>query len=336
MLIDKKVKISKPKLKRLNWGVAGASRIAEKEFLPAILQVKRSRLVSIYSHDLERAKKLSSTFGGGSAHNDYYKFLETPIDAVYISSANSDHHWQVAEAAKHGKHILCERPISLNSKEAQNMVEICEKNNVQFAINFKHRFNPLVLKAKELIKSGLIGKIVTIKVSYNISMPPSNNFRFKKEKSGGGASRDLGASALDLITFLGGEIDEIQGFIDNLIYNTEVDDFASAIVKFQKSGYGSFTVSYNTERAFNRIEILGHKGSLCLENIFAAKSKPCKLTIDVVGETRKAFTRRVNKMSYVIKSVQDSFFKNELPNSHGILGLKNIQLIEKLVRNSNK
>lgn len=332
MLIDKKIKLSKRKIKRLNWGIAGAGRIAENEFLPALLQVKRSRLISIYSHDLERAKKLSSTFGGDSAFDDYKLFLKTPIDAVYISSANSDHHWQTIEAAKAGKHVLCEKPIALNSLQAEEMVKVCEQNNVQLALNFNHRFNPLVVKAKELIRSGLVGKIVSIRTSYNISVPPSNNFRFKIEKSGGGASRDLGTSLVDLLQFLGGEIVNISGVIDNLIYKSDVDDFASALVKFKKSGYGFFNVSYNTEKAFNRIEILGHKGSLCLENIFAGRNKTTTLTIDIVGETKKSFRRRVNKMTYVVKSVQNSFLKNELPDSSGSDGLKNLQLIEQLER----
>jgi len=122
---------------------------------------------------------------------------------------------------------------------------------------------------------------------------------------------------IDLLRYFGGEIENIDGVVGNLIYQSEVDDFALGIVKFVKSGYGTFNVSYNNKKAFNRIEILCHTGAIAIDNLIGRKLLAPKLTILLEDETRKSFRKRGNKMVYVIKSVQKSFLKNEMPHTTG-------------------
>lgn len=320
------------KSRKLKWGVVGLGRFVENSFLPAVKSVRKSTVVSLCSRDLNRAKELAQKFGVPNYFNDYNEFLKSDIDVVYVASANAFHYEQVIKAANAGKHIFCEKPLALNSVQAEEMVEAAKKNNVQFAVNYVHHFHPLVLKAKELLKDQKLGKLVSVQVNFNIDFPPDNNFRFKKELSGGGALRDIGTHMIDLLRFFGGEIIEIDGVVDNLIYQSEVDDFASAIVKFEKGGYGYFNVSYNTRKAFNRIDILCHKGAIEIENLIGRKLTAPKLSILLEGEARKSFRRRGNKMVFVLKSVQKSFIRNELPLVTGQDGLINLKLIEELER----
>ena len=154
--------------------------------------------------------------------------------------------------------------------------------------------------------------------------------RFKKDLSGGGALRDIGINMIDLFRYFGGEIESIDGVVENLVYQSEVDDFAIGIVKFVKSGYGTFNVSFNNKKAFNRIEILCHKGAIAIDNLIGKKLLAPKLTILLEDETRKSFRKRGNKMVYVIKSVQKSFLKNETPHTTGEDGLINLKLMEEL------
>ena len=320
------------KSRKLKWGVVGLGRFVENSFLPAVKSVRKSTVVSLCSRDLNRAKELAQKFGVPNYFNDYNEFLKSDIDVVYVASANAFHYEQVIKAANAGKHIFCEKPLALNSVQAEEMVEAAKKNNVQFAVNYVHHFHPLVLKAKELLKDQKLGKLVSVQVNFNIDFPPDNNFRFKKELSGGGALRDIGTHMIDLLRFFGGETIEIDGVVDNLIYQSEVDDFASAIVKFEKGGYGYFNVSYNTRKAFNRIDILCHKGAIEIENLIGRKLTAPKLSILLEGEARKSFRRRGNKMVFVLKSVQKSFIRNELPLVTGQDGLINLKLIEELER----
>ena len=187
------------KSKKTRWGVAGCGRFAENSFLPAIRLTRNSSVTALYSRDVSRAKSLAEKFGVQNSFNDYDEFLKSDIDAVFIASSNLHHYEQVIKAARAGKNILCEKPIALNSAEAEEMVKVCKENNVLFAINYVHRYHPLVLKAKELIVNQKLGKLVSVDVHFNIDFPPDNNFRFKKELSGGGALRDIGTHMIDLI-----------------------------------------------------------------------------------------------------------------------------------------
>jgi len=316
--------------KKIKWGIAGCGRFAENSFLPAVRLMRRSSVTSLYSRDFNRAKSLAEKFGVQNTFDNYDDFLNSDIDAVFVASSNAHHFEQVIKAAKAGKNILCEKPLAITSVQAEEMVRVCKENNVLLAINYVHRFHPLVLKAKELIVDQRLGKLVSIDVHFNIDFPPDNNFRFKKELSGGGALRDIGTHMIDLLRYFGGEIESIDGVVGNLIYQSEVDDFALGTVKFVKSGYGTFNVSYNNKKAFNRIEILCHRGAIAIDNLIGKKILAPKLTILLEDETRKSFRKRGNKMVYVIKSVQKSFLKNETPHTTGEDGLINLILMEEL------
>ncbi len=318
--------------KKIKWGIAGCGRFAENSFLPAIRFTRKSNVTSLYSRDFNRAKSLAEKFSIQNSFDNYDEFLKSDIDAVYVASSNLHHYEQVIKAAKAGKNILCEKPLAITSKQAEEMVSVCKENNVLLAVNYVHRFHPLVIKAKELIVDQKLGKLVSIDVHFNIDFPPDNNFRFKKELSGGGALRDIGTHMIDLLRYFGGEVESIDGVIGNLIYQSEVDDFSLGTVKFEKGGYGAFNASYNNKKAFNRIEILCHKGAIAIDNLIGRKKFAPKLTILLEDETRKSFRKRGNKMVYVIKSVQKSFLKNETPHATGEDGLINLKLMEELER----
>jgi len=316
--------------RKIKWGIAGCGRFAENSFLPAVRLIRKSSVTALYSRDLNRAKSLAEKFGVQNTFDNYDDFLKSDIDAVFVASTNVHHYEQVIKAARAGKNILCEKPLAITSVQAEEMVKICKDNNVLLAVNYVHRFHPLVLKAKELLVDQRLGKLVSIDVHFNVDSPPDNNFRFKKELSGGGALRDIGTHMIDLLRYFGGEIESIDGVVGNLVYQSEVDDFAIGTVKFAKSGYGTFNVSFNNKKAFNRIEILCHTGAIAIDNLIGKKILAPKLTILLEDETRKSFRKRGNKMGYVIKAVQKSFLKNETPHATGEDGLINLKLMEEL------
>jgi predicted dehydrogenase len=324
------LKLKKAGVKKIKWGIAGCGRYAEHTFIPTLTFLRKSVLHSLYSHKISRAKELAEKSGAASYFDNYDKFLKSDINAVFISSVNADHYEQVIKAAEAGKNILCEKPLALNSKQAAEMVEACKKDNVFLAVNYIHRFHPHVVKAKELISNRTIGKLVSITLNFNIDFPPGNNFRFNKALSGGGALRDLGTHMIDLLSFIGGNIEEINGYTDNIVYQSEVEDFAAGVVKFEKGGYGIFNVSYNNKKAFNRIEILGDKGAISIEKLIGVKTLPSKLTIQLEGEAKKSFRKRGNKLVYLLRSVQKSFLKGDTPLITGEDGLINLQLMEQL------
>ena len=324
------IKIPKKYSRKLKWGVAGCGRFAEQTFLPTIKMLRKSVVTSLYGSDINHAKSISDKFGIEKHFNNYDEFLKSDINAVYISSANSNHYQQVIEAAKAGKHVLCEKPLAMTSLEAEQMVKACEQNNVQLSVNYVYRFHPLILKAKEIIDKQMLGKIISMNLNFNIDAPPGSNFRFDKKQSGGGALRDLGTHMIDLLRYFGGEIVSINGALDNIIYKSEVEDFSCALVKFRNGGYGFFNVSFNSKKSFNRIEVLGHRGALSLDNLIGGRLLPAKLTILLDGEGKKAFRKTGNKQLNLLKSVQKSFLNNQAPLVTGYDGMINMKLMEEL------
>ncbi len=321
------------KQKKLKWGVAGCGKFTETIMLPLLNQLNKSMVVSIYSSDKNRVKSLAHKFSIDNYFSDFKSFIESDFDVIYIGSANHDHYQQVIEAAAAGKHILCEKPLALNVSEAEKMVEASERNNVYLSINYLHRFHPLVRKAKELVNNGLLGKIVSVEASFNFDYPPNSNYRFSAEK-GGGPLMDVGTHMIDLLRFLNGEIIEAKGFKDNIIYHSDVEDFAGGIFKFESPGYGYINVSFNARKAPNQIYILGHQGYITIDRVIASKNASAKLTIDLCGEARKTFRRRSNLLLTRIKEFQKSVLAGETPEVTGIDGLNNIKIMEMLSKNA--
>jgi predicted dehydrogenase len=318
------------KIKKIKWGAAGCGRFTEFSFIPALEFLRKSTINSVYSGTVARAKQVADKYGIPRHFDNYDEFLKSDINAVYIGSINSNHYEQVVKAAEAGKNILCEKPLSMTSAQAEEMVKVCEKNNVHLAVNYVHRFHPLIIKAKEILDSQMLGKLTSINLNFNIDIPPTNNFRFDPKLSGGGALRDLGTHMIDLMRFFGGEIENINGVIDNVVYKSDVEDFSAAILKFKNSGYGTFCVSFSNKKGFNRIEILGHKGGVSIDNLIGKRNVSSKLTILIDGEAKKAFRKRGNKVVYLLRSIQNSFLKNEKPKVTGFDGYVNLKLMEEL------
>ena len=326
--------MKKPKLIKLKWGVAGGGRITENRFIPAMKVLKRSTLLAVYSSSSERAKFLASECVNAKPFSDFDEFISRDFNAVYIAGANDTHYEQVLKAAKAGKHILCEKPVALTAEQAEEMYDTCKSNNVLYGVDFIFRYHPLIKKSKELIAAQLIGKVISVNTDFFIDYPPTDNYRFLPEK-GGGALRDLASHLIDLHRYFGGEIEEIYGEKGNVIYQSPVDDFSTGIIKFKEGGFGKFSVGFSAKTAPNRIEIIGSKGSICIEKLLGSE-KPAKLVINVEGEPRRVFRRRTNKFLKMMRSVQRSFSAGKEPLATGYDGMINMKLIEEFERSCKR
>ncbi|MBI5728077.1 MAG: Gfo/Idh/MocA family oxidoreductase [Ignavibacteriales bacterium] len=318
------------KKRKLKWGVAGLGKFSETAVLPTLQKIRRAKTQAVYSKSIERAKTLGEKFSIPHCFDNFQEFLASDFDAVYIGSNNADHYEQVLLSAKAGKHVLCDKPLAVTAEQAARMVETCRQYNVFFAVNYVYRFHPLIQKAKELIAKQTIGKLVSIDAHFNVNYAPDDNFRFTKELSGGGAMRDLGTHMIDILRYLNGEMTPLYGCLDNIVYKSEVEDFATGLFRFESGGYGYVNVSFNVPRAANRIEILGHRGSIEIENLVATRLGSSKMKIVIEGEARKAFRKRTNKLLSLMKSVNTSFLRGEEPLVTGEDGLVNMRLMEAL------
>jgi len=127
------------------------------------------------------------------------------IDAVYVITPNSLHHDQVIRVAKAGKHVICEKPMSVNAKKAQEMVDACKKANVKLLVGYRMHFEPKTLEIIRMRKEGELGKIMFFQGLCGFRIGDPTQWRLNKELAGGGAMMDIGIYAVNGSRYMVGE-----------------------------------------------------------------------------------------------------------------------------------
>jgi len=208
------------------------------------------------------------------------------IKIVSIGTPNSLHAEPSIEAAKAGKHIICEKPLARNAAEAKEMRDAVRKYKVKNVCDFNYRMVPAIVLAKNLIENGKLGKIFHFRAKYLQEWIMDPDFpmvwRLKKAQSGSGAIGDLGAHAIDLGRFLCGEFKSVMTLVRTFIderydestrkkEKVDVDDAFASVVEFKNGAIGTIEASRFAagRKNSNIVEINGEKGSIWwdLENM---------------------------------------------------------------------
>jgi xylose dehydrogenase (NAD/NADP) len=172
----------------INWGFLGAGWIATTALAPAVHEAKNAKLQAVASRDQGRAHALKPE----TIYERYEDLLADPkVDAVYINLANHQHYeWTIAALAA-GKHVLCEKPLALNHKEAEAMAAAAVEHNRVLVEAVCTTWHPRFIRAVELIKNGDIGEIREVNSAFCFPAQFENNYRLSKEM-GGGSLLDVG------------------------------------------------------------------------------------------------------------------------------------------------
>jgi predicted dehydrogenase len=162
---------------KLRWGIMGCAQIATGSVMPAIQESETGVIHAIASRGLTKSSAVAAEFGIEKAYGSYEELLADPdVDAVYIPLPNHLHCEWVIRAAEAGKHVLCEKPVALNSREAEAMVAACRKAGVLLAEAYMYRHHPRIAELQEIIASGEIGELRSIRgtFTYNDATDTSN------------------------------------------------------------------------------------------------------------------------------------------------------------------
>ncbi|WP_077328633.1 Gfo/Idh/MocA family protein [Virgibacillus siamensis] len=254
---------------RVRWGVLSTAGIAQKALLPAFARADHAEVLAIASgSDVRKAEAVAEKFNIPNTYDSYEKLLEDPnIDAVYIPLPNHLHKEWVMEAAKKGKHILCEKPASINADDVLEMKKVCEEHGVLFMEAFMYHFHPQHERVKEIIDSGEIGNVQLMRAAFSFYLAEKdNNIRMSSEK-GGGSIYDIGCYAIHSIrNILRDEPEKVsvQGTVDPA-YNVETD--AVGCLEFSNGVRAVFDSSFNmTFRS--EYEVVGTKGRIIVPRAY--------------------------------------------------------------------
>jgi len=246
--------------KVVNWGIVSTARIGIDWVIPAINKTANGKVVAIASRDESKARKVAQSFGISAYYGEYSELLESKdVDAVYISLPNSMHHKWTIQAAENRKHVLCEKPLGLNTRESEEMTEACRRADVRLCENFMYRYYPHIIKLKELIDAGRIGKISLIKSAFTFKLDDPNDIRLNKEL-GGGSLYDVGCYCVNVSRMLAG-CEPIQVQATAHIHANGVDDVFVGIMKFPNDEIALFDSGFQTMLR-HPIEVVGNKGTL--------------------------------------------------------------------------
>src|SRR5258707_1152249 len=187
---------------KIRWGILSTARIGTVKVIPGMQQGQRSTVTAIASRDIEKARRAAAELGIPKAYGSYEELLADPeIDAIYNPLPNHLHvPWSI-RAAEAGKHVLCEKPLSMDAAEARLLIGVRDRTGVKIGDGFMVRSHPQWLRAREIVRSGEIGELRSVMMAFSYTNRDPQNIRNIPEY-GGGALMDIGCYPIQLSRFL--------------------------------------------------------------------------------------------------------------------------------------
>jgi predicted dehydrogenase len=321
----------------VRWGVLSTARIATKKVIPGMLRSRELVVAGLSSRDLQRARSAAAELGIARAYGSYEAMLADPdIEAIYNPLPNHLHVSLTVAAAQAGKHVLCEKPMSMNAAELEALRPYASKVHLREA--FMVRQHPQWIDARDRVRQGAIGELRLMQVAFSYFNDDPSNIRNRAD-IGGGALYDIGCYAIVAGRwFFETEVRRAIAMMDrDPAFGT--DRSTSGLLDFGGGRQLCFTVS--TQAApHQRLLLEGTRGRLEIEVPFnAPPDKPCRYWID----DGRAFdgAGRVETMLPAADQYQlqaEAFsraIRTELPNAAGLDdAAQNMRVIDALLASS--
>jgi predicted dehydrogenase len=265
--------------KKVKWGVLGVASIATRKVIPAMQQGEWSEIAGIASRDRAKAENAAREMGIAKAYGSYEELLADPeIEAVYNPLPNHLHILWSIKAAEAGKHVLCEKPLSLTVAEAKSLLAVRDRTGVKIGEAFMVKTHPQWLRTRELIRGGKIGPLRAISGIFNYFNRDAKNVRNIAEWGGGGIL-DIGCYPITTSRFVFGEEPTRVVAVLEKDPDFKTDRLGSAIMEFP-SGLATFTCSTQIV-PYQRMQFFGTKGRIEIEIPFNAPlEKETRIFVD--------------------------------------------------------
>ncbi len=254
-------------MSKVRFGVIGAGGIARRKTMPGMLEAENLDVVAVM--DVAGIDDIAVEFGVGKAYKTVDELLaDETVQAVYIASPAFLHAGQIEAAAKAGKHVLCEKPLTLTADEARRAVALCEEAGVFLQEGYMMKFHGAHRAIRDLIRAGDIGDIVYMRAQLSCWYPRIEGaWRQDPAKGGGGSLIDMATHLYDLLEFFAGPAAKVVAFTGNLVQDYASEDAATTLLEFASGAHATvdsfFCVPDESSRT--RLEIYGSAGSVFTE-----------------------------------------------------------------------
>ncbi len=333
----------------IKWGIIGLGNIAY-EFAKAFNNVDNADLLAVASTSNEKLSKFKKNFNINSEniYDNYEKILDNKnIDVVYIALPNSLHFEWSLKAIEKKKNIFLEKPAFINLTHAEKLFNNKNFKSIFFGEGYMYRYHPQIIESIKVIKSGQIGKILSMKTYFGINLINKKNFfGFKKKidfnkrifnkKLGGGVIFDQGCYTTSMSLLVASLYEDIDVNNYELIdikteyINSDIDIDSSAKINFDNKFYSIMNVSFNRDLGKKTI-IIGETGKIILENSW---NPGIEKTL-IEGKINKVleFKNLKNLYSLEIEKVSEDIRCNRTESSFPGINKKEIFLNSKLINN---
>jgi len=253
--------------KKTGYAVIGLGRIAD-HFMRGALATSNSQITAVVSGHRDKAERIAAQYGiPASSIYSYENFDEIAhnpaIDAVYVALPNSMHAEFTIRSAKAGKHVLCEKPMSISVVEAEAMIAACKAANVKLMIAYRCHYEPTNLRAVKLIRDGALGQVQAIESAFGYNSGP--DWRLNKKLAGGGPLFDVGIYSLNACRYLTGEEPaQVTGYVSTIDHDgrfDQVEENVSWTMKFPSGIVASCNTTYGASMT-GYFRVHGAKGEL--------------------------------------------------------------------------
>jgi predicted dehydrogenase len=308
-------------MKQVGWGLIGCGDIAQKRVAPALRDLASCELIGINRAQSELAAAFAKQFGAKRWYLDWRKLLlDEEVDAVYIATPVHLHAEQAIAAAAAGKHVLCEKPMAMNVRECDQMIDACRRHNVKLGVAYYRHFYPVVERVKAIIESGEIGAPVLAQINaFEHFNPAADNPRawlLRKDVAGGGPMFDFGCHRIEVLIDILGPITSVKAMTANVVFDREVEDTAAALFRFAGGACGVLSVSHATSEPKDSLDIFGSLGSLRVSILNEGKIR----VIGTLGERYEAHTPHANLHAPLIEDFTNAVLTDREPVVSGETG----------------
>ena len=282
--------------KRLNWGLLSTAKI-NRALIKPLNASKRTRLLAVASRSISSAEAYAREWNIPRAHGSYEALLADPeIDVIYNSLPNHLHAEWTIKALRAGKHVLCEKPFALTLAEVDAMSQAAHETGKVLAEAFMYLHHAQTLKIKEIVESGILGKLQLIKGAFTFTLTREGNYRWMEEM-GGGSIWDVGCYPISFARMIvGAEPVEVFGW--QLTGPGGSDESFFGQMRFKGEVHMQFDCGFKSpSRSF--IEIVGTDATLNIPDPF----KP--------GRKNEIYLNHNNEMQ-TIKIKGDELYSGEI------------------------
>ena len=316
-------------MKKYNWAVLGCGKIAHK-FIHDLKLLPNANLYAAASRDLTRAQDFASEWGFETAYGSYDEMVADPkVDVVYVATPHSHHHEHTLLCLNHKKAVLCEKAFSLNANEVKEMIEAAKANNTFLMEAFWTMFQPSFRKAMDILNSGELGKLKTVRSDFAFNAPFIEDKRLYNVELGGGSLLDIGIYPVFAALTSLGVPEMIKTFAD--FSSTGSEESISMIFKYAGGEMANLTSSFATHSP-TQTEYWCENGYMVLNPRWFT---PTDITIAKAGEEPLVIPKEKSEgwgYQYEAKHVMECLDKGliESPDMTWKLSLDLMELLDRI------